>query len=299
MNQGQGAPEVAGTTTALRHTQSIQRYLRWLTFGTLLPTIAVAIVAAYTRAHRERDLFERSARERTLAVMTAVDAELKGSITSLEAVATSRNLDGDDLAAFDLEARRVIATQPHWLSISLAVPSAQQVVNVLRPFGEELPSIQDVRVRPCVGNGRRRWADLISSTLTKQVDFAVRVPVIRDGTVRYVLSAVVTPESIYRIWKSQQLPGDWIGVVVDHNKRFVTRTRGHAERLGQLPSEDLRAQISAAPDGWKRGTTLDGAQVYTAHQRSSYSGWSAALGIPADEVTAAAWRVTAIVLAAR
>ena len=124
----------------------------------------------------------------------------------------------------------------------------------------------------------------------------MRVPVKRDGTVRYVLTAVVSPQSIYSLWQSQQLPENWIGVVVDRNKRFVARTVAHAERLGQMASNDLQAALNQAPRGWIEGRTVEGSRVYTAHHTSSFSGWSVALGVPAVVVEAAAWQATLLVL---
>jgi hypothetical protein len=45
----------------------------------------------------------------------------------------------------------------------------------------------------------------------------VRVPVERDGELRYVLSAVVRPEAILRVVSEQRVPDDWIVSVFDRN----------------------------------------------------------------------------------
>lgn len=77
--------------------------LRWslliLTGVTLFPMVAFALFASILFVRRERTTFERGATERTLALLTAVDVELKSSITSLEALATSHHLDTGTLRA--------------------------------------------------------------------------------------------------------------------------------------------------------------------------------------------------------
>ena len=281
----------------LTQTQTLERKLSWLTLGTLLPVIIFAMIGAVLLAQREQHTFERGARERTLAVLTAIDADLRGSITTLEAVAASRYFDNEDFAAFYADAARVMATQPDWVNMILALPSGKQVVNLSRPFGSDLPPVQEPpSLERVVKTGLPAVGDLAAGSITGRVYFPVRVPVKRDGAVRYVLTAVVSPQSIYSLWQSQQLPANWIGVVVDRNKRFVARTVAHAERVGQLASNDLQAALNEAPHGWVEGRTVEGTRVYTAHHTSSFSGWSVALGVPAAVVEAAAWQATLLVL---
>ena len=239
-------------------------------------------------ARRERETFRRGATERTLALLTAVDAELSSSIATLEALAASHDLDRNGLRAFHDEAARALRSQPDWLTINLAPPSGAQVVNVLRPFGTELPMTAERpsfdRVlqsrQPAVGN-------LVSRPFTKEHGFAVRVPVLRDGVVTYVLSAVVTPAAMSRLLAAQRLPPDWIGVVLDGNARFVARTVDTERAIGELASDSLRTALGHSPEGWFRGSTIEGWTVYTPYNRSAFSGWAVAMGIPATVVEAA------------
>ena len=56
--------------------------------------------------------------------------------------------------------------------------------------------------------------------------------------------------------------------------------------MGQPASESLQAALARASEGWFRGTTVEGIDVYTPYNRSSFSGWTVAIGIPAAEVQA-------------
>jgi CHASE1-domain containing sensor protein len=62
-----------------------------------IPLLVFAAVMVVLSARNERAVFERGAIERTRALITAVDAELKSSIATLEALATSRQFDRGDL----------------------------------------------------------------------------------------------------------------------------------------------------------------------------------------------------------
>ena len=114
-----------------------------LTAGTLLPIIILTVLIAVFLARREQETFERGATERTLALMTAVDRELKVSITTLEALATARRLETNDLRGFYEQVSRVLESQADWFNINLALPSGQQILNLSRPFGDELPMVQE------------------------------------------------------------------------------------------------------------------------------------------------------------
>lgn len=270
-------------------TVDLRHHLLRLTLGTLLPVILFAAIGAVFLALREQATFERGVRERTRAVMTAIDAKIRSSIATLEALSVSSHLDRGDLGAFYAEAVRVAGSQQDWLTVNLTTPAGKTLLNVMRPFGEILPDqIERASLDRVLATGQPAVGDLATGALTGMWAFPVRIPVVRDGATRYVLSAAVKPESIYSILLAQQLPSDWIGVVVDRNRRFLARTVSNAERIGQISSKDLQAQVSSAPDGWKMGRTVEGTRVYTAHDNSTLSGWAFAIGVPAHVVESAA-----------
>ena len=63
--------------------------------------------------------------------MTAVDKELEGSSSTLEALATARRLETDDLRGFYERATPILESQPEWFTINLALSSGQEVLNLL------------------------------------------------------------------------------------------------------------------------------------------------------------------------
>lgn len=251
--------------------------------------VIFAVVAALLLAERERATFQRGARERTLALMTAVDTELKRSIGALQALAASRTLDSGDLRGFYEEALRVIEGQPGWLTIILAAPEGQQIVNPRQPFGASLPPIIDRTSFEQVLQTKTPVVGYLTQGLNQNLHaFPVRVPVIRDGRLKYVLSAVVKPERIGELFSAQRLPPGWVAVVLDANQRIVTRTVDPERTVGQPGSASLRSALARAPEGWFQGKTVEGWDVYTPYNRSTFSGWTVAMGIPTTAVEAAA-----------
>ena len=230
---------------------SLRSHLVLLVVVAFVPLLAFAVVMVVLSARNERAVFQRGATERTRALLTAVDAEVRSSMSTLQALASSRYLDSGDLPGFHDEAARVLKTQPGWLTMNLALPSGQQVINLLRrpgtPLGAiaEKPSFDQVlkTQRPTVG-------DLIFGELTQKYDFRIRAPVIRNGVVKYVLTAVIDPRTIDELLSPQRLPPNWIAVVLDGNRKFVSRTIEPERNVGRLASESLRAALDRSSEGW-------------------------------------------------
>jgi PAS domain S-box-containing protein len=277
-----------GGPARFARTKPLGSHLLVLIAATLLPMAVFAAVATALLARSERLAFERGAVDSTRALLTALDTELNGSLRTLEAIATSTTLDRDDLRAFHGELVRRLASQPRWLTIDLVLPSGRQVVNARRPFGTSLPATAErpsfdrllATRRPVIG-------DLVEGPVTRRHEFSVRVPVVRHGALKYVLSGVVDPRAIGDLLTPQRFPEGWVAVVLDGRQRFVARTVALERRIGTPASESLRGALGRGSEGWFRGTTLEGADVYTAFRRSTFSGWTVAIGIPADVVQAA------------
>jgi PAS domain S-box-containing protein len=265
--------------------RTLRSHLVVLTLVTLLPMIAFAVIASALFARRERATFQRGATERTLALLTAVDAELQGAITALEVLATSETLNAHDLKVFHAEAATVVRGQPNWLTLHLAPPSGRQLVNIQHRFGADLGMVAErASFDRVLQTGRPTIGNLAQTEAPRQYSFAVRVPVVQHGATQYVLSAVLRPEVISALLAAQRLPTDWVAVVLDGNQRIVARTVDAQRTVGQPASESLRAALARAPEGWFHGTTIEGTEVYTPYNRSTSSGWTVAMGIPAAVV---------------
>lgn len=268
---------------------SLRAYLTCLTVAVMLPIAIFAAAVGYFLVDEHRETFRLGAEERTLAVLTAIDNELAGSISTLEALATMPSLDEGNLATIRDRAQRILATRSGWVNINLALPNGQQLMNLQVPEGSPLPDIGDLdgsfhRLRQ---TGKPVVSDVALTPLLKRWSIAVRVPVVRDNTIKYVLSAGINADTISEVIQRQKLPSNWIGLVVDRNGRVVARNVDAAGTMGHLASQSLRDSLASGSSGWFHGKTIENAQVYTSYRRSELTGWAFAMGIPAATVEAA------------
>ena len=243
-------------------------------------------VGAYMLVQRERDSFERGALDRVRALMTAIDAELRASITPLEMLARSPLLDGDDLTAFRAEAERALeGRRGDWSNIVVSHPdTAQMLLNLLVPPGAPLfKTLDPASVFESAKSQRPTIGSVVTGGVLNRPLFTVRVPVLRDGKVKYVLSAVVETPVINRLVERQGIPTPWAIAVLDNNNAFVMRRPLPETSLGS-PSESLKKALDSAPQGFLRGQLLDGSEIYRAFQRSSLSRWSASMAAPRSVV---------------
>ena len=258
----------------------IRTYLLVFALAMLLPMIAFSAIAVIAFDRQQRAAVERGGVETARALVNAVDRELSASLTTLQTLATARSLERGDLAMFQEDARRVLARQRSWITITLFAPTGRRVMDLATPASTALTdpvepeSFQTVlrTARPAIGR--------ITAGPRGRQAFAVRVPVVRDGAVVSVLTGVIEPAAIAQILTTQHIPTDWVGTVFDSTRTVVARTRGIEEFIGRSVSPEFARLLSTNQEGWAITHTLEGAPVYTAYSRSPVTGWGVGLGIP-------------------
>lgn len=272
------------------------RRLALIAAAAIVPLAAMAALGLYELAKEQRAQADRAGIEITRALVTGVDAELGRSLSVLEAMSASPLLDTASLAAFHDLAKRIAAARPHWQGVILAAPDGTPLLNTEFPFGASL--------RPTVEAGSlARVADTASPTIgvvmkgaRGNVRFPVRVPVLRDGKLRYVLTAVVKPESVLEVVRRQRLPQDWVVSVFDAEGIRVARSRMHETYVGTPAAPSLKALMKEkGAEGAGMTYALEGDPVYTAFSTSPQFGWTVAIGLPPSYVEAGEARsVTAL-----
>jgi two-component system sensor histidine kinase UhpB len=116
---------------------------------------------------------------------------------------------------------------------------------------------------------------------------ALRVPVIRDGALRCVLSVGLATNAISSILRDAGAPEGWVGTIVDADGNTIARTRAEAEELGHRANAALQAAIRRAPEGFYTGSTLEGSNVEVVYRTlKNTGGWSVHFGMPAATLNA-------------
>jgi signal transduction histidine kinase/ActR/RegA family two-component response regulator len=167
-------------------------------------------------------------------------------------------------------------------------------MNLLQPAGQYHHVIDEATFREVVQTRRPVVGNIFNEPITGHHVFPVRVPVTRGGELRYVLTALVRPESIGELLSPQRLPDDWVGVVLDAHENIVARTIGEG-LVGRPASDSQRGALASSDEGWFQGSTIEGWPVYTPYNRSAFSGWTVAIGIPRAAIDASMRRSLGIV----
>ena len=275
-------------------TQPLSWRLFLLVAAAILPLALVAGGALFMIAKESREQVARAGLEISRALTTAVDAELERSLSAISALSVARALDEGDLARFHGAMGDVLKREATWLTILLADPSGKLLVDAARPFGAPLGPIVEresfdhvVRTRqPTIGNLARGQSGAWAVPL--------RVPVIRQGELRYVLTAVIKPEGIRRVVDRQQVPRDWVVSVFDASNSRAARSRQHDDYVGRDAGPSLKElMLGNAREGTGTTFTLEGDRVYTAYSRSPMTNWTVSIGIPSSFIDTAMWRSVA------
>ena len=205
-----------------------------LVLSAAIPVLLLGGWMAYITADQQRSYARRAATEALTQAAHRIESEIAREMQVANALANSIAIDHGNLNDFYQEAARLVADRPLWETAALTKPNREQVLNVLRPLGEPLEPVSDtdsfnaaLRSRKPILGGLGVYQPVIGKRLV-----ALRVPVIREGEIRYVLTIGLLPDQISTILGQTGLPAGWAGTVVDAKEQIVART----------PDKELRAR---------------------------------------------------------
>jgi signal transduction histidine kinase/ActR/RegA family two-component response regulator len=275
----------------------LRSHLVILALGAALPLLIFSIAIVRQEPQDQRAVLDRGMRDTARALSLAVDGEVKALRAVLETLAASAYLDTGDLKAFyELCARTVEGRKNEY--IVLFDPSGQQLVNSSRPFGSPLPNPlvgarapgTDSRypdapvggaepVKRVLETGRPVVSDLFVSLVTRQPRISLDVPVVRSGTVRYVLELSLDPDIFTQLLVNHHLPADSVASILDRKGLAIARSLDPSGRVGRPLAADLAAQIGKSEGVSATGHTFEGVPVYYVFTRSESTGWTTSLAV--------------------
>ena len=264
--------------------RSLRACLVALVMAVVLPLVAFALMQAVRDARLQRRSIESGLLSTARAIAVAVEQELQGSVSALIALAATRELEAGDLVAFYDEARHVRDVQP-WYSVWLVEVDGTQVLNLLRPYGSSLPSLQDHEyVRQVQVPRRATVSGLMYDRLTSEPHIAITVPVVQQGHTRYLLVAGLRLDALSELIPAPDDPVPGVVSIVDRESRVLAREPGSPQWTGQLAMPEYSEIISRSAEGVTKSKTLDGDPSYIAFRRLGSGGWTVGVGTPARVV---------------
>ena len=257
----------------------------------VLPVVVFSGWLALSISDERRGAVRRELQDTARGLAAAVDRELSNNVSTLKILATSRNLERGDFALFYGDARRRLETQRSWMAVTLAEPDGRRILNTFVPFGDP-PEPVDEResFTRAVSSGLPAVSGLQAGPRTGDPGYLVRLPVFRDVSLLYVLSASVSPGSMRDILAEQKLPDQWSASVVDAHGRILAQYPGHAEALGRRSALAVTAGGITRSGDWHRGTDMQGQSVYFANGRTGTAGWTVVVAVPTAVVENPFWR---------
>lgn len=255
-----------------------------LVLAGLIPVLAFAGFVVY----RFTEQYQDGVRERLISVAQAtsiaIDRELNHQIEVLEAIGRSELLDKPNFTDLHSELRSIQAHEG-WLGVSLLeADTGRQILNTAMPYGVELPhsidpeSLRDVRI-----SARSRIVGIQPrGTIQLEPFILLRVPVVRNGEVRFVLSLAASPQILNLIMERQRVPADSVVALLDNEMRIAARNRAQNEFIGTRATRTLTDKIEVAEEGLFLALNKEGEPVHTVFRKSTDTGWTIAIGIPSS-----------------
>lgn len=242
------------------------------------------------------------------ALTLSVERELATTVATLEVVALSPSLQSSDLAAFRAELMRYAGAQASGTGVMLLDASGMPLIDsVTDPNSPGLLPQRDQAVVANVTQAAAQTGKPVVSGLfpvagAVGLQVAVDVPVMRPGQAPYVLSLAMQPTRLDALLHTLPLPDQVIVTLFDRAGTILATTAGSPDGTGRLTGRTAPARIldrmTAQTSGVLAHTSLNGAAVQTAFNRSATLGWTVAISTPQSLLMAPLWRNLALMLLA-
>jgi PAS domain S-box-containing protein len=252
---------------------------------TLVPLAVVAVLAIWLAHRDQREDLNQALLDHSRALAVAVDREVETSLAALEALGASGDLESGDLRRFYEQARRARDAHRRWLTVALIDPAGRPLLNLLRPLGSALPSVSDSELfQRTARTLEPEVSNLFVGATSRRWTVAVHVPLLRDGKLRYVLSAVLTPDGFSSVLAAAQIPAGSVASIVDRRGIVVASTRDQEGRVGRPALSSETALARDQNEAVLPGRTLEGEDAYTAVSRAPRSQFAVAITVPAAQL---------------
>ena len=240
---------------------STRAYLILLVVTLLLPVVLFAGFVLWRLTDAERSRYRVAALNASERIAAAVDRELAGIETALQALATGRSYGERAYARFydrALEVKRIINAD-----VLLKDATGQQLINTRVAFGTPLPlSLQD-HERTAMRSMKAQVSDLFVGAFSGLPTISVTVPLPHETGKVDLLTIATQPERLGEILVSQALPEQWAAAIVDGNGSIIARSRDRGRFTGERVSPDLMGRLATEKVAWE-GVTREGSPALMA-----------------------------------
>lgn len=277
----------------------VRSHLGLMAAAVLVPVILLFGYAIASLLDAERDAYLRSMREAARSTSLASDREWSFANGSSSVLRRSKLLAAGDLAGFYQQCQESNAGTA--INSVLLDADGRQLFNTVRPYGATISEpTDDVRARltAVISGGKPLVSNLILGRATGKFVVTLESPVSFPNDRIYILSQWFNVEHLKQAFPTKDIPPQWLIAIFDRDGRTILRNQGPAEFVGKLPKDDLRNAILDEKVSLIRNISRDGIALYTVFERSSFTGWTVAVGAPVQAVEASARHAVFLIVVA-
>ncbi|MFI4929301.1 MAG: response regulator [Burkholderiales bacterium] len=264
---------------------TIRARIQWLVVVCTVPVFLVAVVLLVLSYQRGRDALLQTNLQAARNLVQSVDREIDATIQVLLALGTSASIDERDYRRFHARARQTL----QYLAadnIVLFDTELNGLASAAHEWGTPLPKVQRDRFPQVLSSGKPAVSDAFVGQVSKQLQIAVAVPVMRDGRAIARLEMVFNLQRFADLLSRQNFSPQWTAVVLDSQGVIVARTRDPQGFVGKVAAPALLNRLKNTQEGSFEDYTADGSFVAATFSRASVHGWAAAIGVPVNELNA-------------
>lgn len=272
-------PDPAGSGQTHRLSPSLRTSILMLVLASLLPAFALAAYIARENYRMAQDRLNNQSLLLARSLSARLDRELAAIESGLKVLATSDDLAAGDLRKFHQQASEAVRSQIVYNYI-LTDEQGRQLVNTLRPFGSQLPVTGTPAELAAVFKERRTvLTDMFEGPVVRRPTIAMGVPVQVGDNIRYSLNIGLDPRALIKVLTQEEVPSQWLAVILDSSATIVTRTRNPEEFVGQKPVPEVFEQMMTSDEATLQTHTKEGIPVTSSHHRSKDWKWIVAVGV--------------------
>jgi PAS domain S-box-containing protein len=261
---------------------STQVLLGLLIILLLGPGLAFTGLLLFRYASLERNRHALEALTTAHQVAAVIDRDLAGLSMTLGTLTTSTRLRTGDFAGFQVQADQVSTLTG--ADIVLRAVNGQQLINTAYPWGTALSASHLAVDAEVIANKKPMVSDVFIERSTGWPVFAVVVPVIIDGDLRYLLGIQAPTERITSLL-TEGVVRQWVIGIGDRKGNYVTRVPGH-EAFSGKPGIPAFLAKARGFEGNFRSSNPYGEEILVGYAHTSLSNWLVAASMPSALIEA-------------
>lgn len=254
-------------------------HLLLMVLGVIAPLIGLSAYGLAWLLQSEREARLLGIQQVAKSSSLIVDAEVRAAERALQAIAYTEAVRSDDFAELHRQLSST-ATPLTWTII--ANSNGDGILNTLVPYGTLLAKSTGTWAAEAYNGQRTTVSGLFQGRQSLKGVVSVNVPVPLQVQKKYVFSQIYAPSYFDRVFPAEVKQQGWIAGMFDAKGITIARNTNADRFVGVRVHPAIFNASRQQPTGIVRNISRDGIDVYSIFHRSELTGWTIAIGVPAN-----------------